>query len=301
MNFKTKRLFALFIIIIYTISLLPVVALASEDESSLFFDFEDEASVEDWLGAVRDQGAACEGDWGLQIANPYGDEATGIFGHILEYNSLVTLKEGCFYTFSTYVMNPFADNDFEPEASAYIGRNGSELFIDISSVGYSWNMVTASFMATEDMSVPLVITFEGGDIDIGFFMDSVTLSPETRTPEYTVLEGPDSVFIPESGFVDYRYNLVTYDSEDLPINVLINNPEFSVDNLPDGVEFLGSEGKLRVYSDAAADETFTLTHSGSTGFDIETASITITTTKNLLSDPSFEKGEENWTSDGSIN
>ena len=300
MKLFTKRLLALFIIIIYTILLLPVMPLASEGEDVLFSDFEDEASAVDWVGGVRDQGGACEGNWGLQVANPYGDESTGIFGHILEYNSLVTLQGGSFYTFSAYVMNPLADKDTAPEASAYIGRNGSELFIDISSMGYEWSMVTASFMATEDMDVPLVITFEGGDIDIGFFIDEVVISPETRTPEYTVLEGPDSVFVPEVGFNDYRYNLVTYDSDDLPINVLINNPEFSIDNLPDGVEFVESEGKLRVYSDAKANETFTLTHSGSTGIDVETASITITTTKNLLSDPAFEKGEENWISDGSI-
>ncbi len=300
MKLKFTRLFALFISIIYTLSSLPVFSLAEDTAPVIFFDFEEDNSASDWIGAVRDQGSAFEGDWGLQVSNPYGDQNTGIFGHILEYNRFITLEEGCFYTFSAYVMNPFADNDSSPVASAYVGRNGSELFIDISSVGDSWSMVTASFMATEDMDVPLIITFDGGDIDIGFFMDSLTISPETRTPEYTLLEGPENVFVPEIGFADYRYNLVTYDSEDLPINILINNPEFSIDSLPDGVEFFEDESKLRVYSHAKASASFTLTHSGSTGIDVETASITITTTKNLLSDPSFEKGEENWISDGSI-
>ncbi len=300
MKLKFTRLFALFISIIYLLAALPVFPLAEENGFLIFFDFESDNSAENWVGAVRDQSCAYEGDWGIQVSNPYGDKATGIFGHILEYDKFITLEEGCFYTFSAYVMNPLADNDSTPAASAYIGRNGSELFIDISSAGYNWSMVTASFMATEDMDVPLTVTFEGGDLDIGFFVDSVTVSPETRTPEYTLLEGPESVLVPEIGFIDYRYNLVTYDSEDLPINILINNPEFSINNLPEGVEFFEDESILRVYSDAEANKSFTLTHSGFTGIEVETASKTITTTKNLLSDPSFEKGEENWVSDNGI-
>lgn len=300
MKFKFTRLFALFISIIYFLASLPVFSFAEEDSFVLFSDFEEEGSEEEWLGSTRDEGCACDGSWGIRVSNPYGDESTGIFGHILEYNNFITLKEGSFYTFSAYVMNPVANDDYQPRASAYTSKNGSELYIDISSVGDSWNLVTASFMATEDMDVPLIITFEGGDIDVGFFMDSVKISPETRTPEYTVLEGPESVFVPESGFADYRYDLVTYDSEDLPINVLINNPQFKAENLPEGVEFSSKEGVLRVHSGTKANESFTLTHSGSTGFDIETASITITTTKNLLSDPSFEKDEGSWVSDGEM-
>lgn len=300
MKLYHTRLLALIVLIIYVLSALPALSFAKTSDSILYFDFEAEDSNALWLGSMRDSICACEGDWGIQISNPYGDDSTGIFGHILEYNSTISLKEGNFYTFSAFVMNPMANNDFEPTASAYIGRNGSELFIDISSVGYSWNLVTASFMATEDMDVPLVITFEGGDMDLGFFMDSVSIFLETRTPKYTVLEGPDSVFIPEEGFCDYRYNLVTYDSDRLPINVLINNPEFSTKNLPAGVEFFEEESMLRVHSDAKANESFTLTHSGSTGIAMETASITITTTKNLLSDSEFNKGEENWSSPGEI-
>lgn len=302
MKLKQTKLFALIISIIYTLTALPVIPLADEtgEEYVISFDFEDEASASHWVGALRDQGGACEGDWGLQISNPYGDSSTGIFGHILEYNGYLSLEEGCFYTFSAYVMNPLADNYSEPTASAYTGKNGTGLYIDIASATDSWSMVTASFMATESMDVPLVITLEGGDMDVGFFMDMITISPERRTPEYTVLEGPESVVVPEMGFTDYRYNLVTYDSEDLPINVLISNPRFSVENLPDGVEFFENESKLRVYAHAKANASFTLTHSGFTGFEIETASITVTTTKNLLADPSFDKNEENWFSDGQL-
>ncbi|MBQ8540778.1 MAG: S-layer homology domain-containing protein [Clostridia bacterium] len=298
MKFKYTRLYALLLLTIYIITVMPVFSFAEETASLFEFSFEEEGSANDWLGGIRDENCAFEGNWGLQVSNPFGDESTGIFGHILEYNNFVHLTEGEIYTFTAYVMNPLSDSEKESEASAYIGRNGAELFIDISSVGYSWGFVTASFMATEDMHVPLVITFDGGDEDIGFFIDSITLVPETRIPEYTVLEGPDSVFVPEQGFADYRYNLVTYDSDGLPINLLINNPDVSVENLPEGVEFVESEGKLRVYPEAKEGESFTITYSASTSFFAKDASITVTTTKNLLSDPSFEKGEENWVSDG---
>lgn len=300
MKLTGTRLFALLIFIIYLITLMPVFPLAEEEASIISFDFEAEDSILSWVGATRDSLGAYEGEWGIVISNPYGDESSGVFGHILEYNDFIHLEEGGFYTFSAYVMNPFSDVESEPQASAYIGRRDTELFIDISAVGFNWSLVTASFMATEDMDVPLVVTLEGGDADLGFFVDSLAIRPEPRVPDYTVLEGPDSVFIPESGYVDYRYSLVTYDSDDLPINVLINNPVVTTGNLPDGIEFNEADGTLRVYSTAPADKSFTLTYSDSTGADFFVASKTITATKNLLSDPGFENGEENWISQGDI-
>ena len=300
MKLKHIRLYSLLILIIHLFSLMPVFSFAAEGEVLFDFSFEEDNSADSWLGGIRDENCAYEGNWGLQVSNPYGDEAAGVLDHILEYNDFVHLTEGEIFTFTAYVMNPFAENETEPAASAYIGRNGTELFIDISSVGFNWGFVSASFMATEDMHVPLVITLEEGDGDIGFFMDNITIFHETRVPKRTELEGADNVFVPESGFTDYRYNLVTYDAEGLPINILINNPDVSVENLPEGVEFFEEESLLRVFPEAHEGESFTLTYSASVGSEVKKISKTISTTKNLLSDPTFSKGEENWVSEGNI-
>ena len=280
MTTKPLRFTSLIILIIYLISLVPTVALA---ENSLVSggDFETDAYEDLWVGAIRDNAAAYEGEWGSVVSNPYGDPALGDSGHILEYTDHIHLVEGRFYTFSAFVMDPLSDSEDTPKAQAYIGRNGSELFIDISSIGYEWGNVTASFMATETGTVPLVITLSGGDEDIGIFIDSISIRPETRTPEYTVLEGPDSVFIPEDGYAYYRYSLVTYDSDDMPINILITNPDITIDPPCDGVEFFSDEGILRISSECENAQSFTLTYASSF-IDEKTVSKEITTTRNML-------------------
>ncbi len=287
MKITQKSCFALFLTIIYIFSCVPVFSANEPSNAILTEGFESDASFELWQGATRDAGGAYEGEWGIHVANPYGDGTTGVFGHILEYGDYLTLEEGKFYTFSAFVVNPAADSESEGEASAYIGRQGSELFIDISSVGYEWSMVTASFMATETVNVPLVITLSGGDEDIGFFMDNITVAPETRVPEYTVLEGPDSVFIPETGVAHYRYNLVTYDKDDIPINILIHNPQFVLEPECEGVEFFPDEGILCVSSQAENNQSFTLTCT-STVLGIKEVSKQITTTKNILTNTADE-------------
>lgn len=299
MKYRFKRVLSLIILIIYSIALLPQITLAEDENLVMGGDFENEDNFL-WSGCVRDSEWAYTGDWGIQVSNPYGDDALGYFDHILEYNDTVWLQEGQFYTFSAYVMNPLAEDASEPVASAYIGRNGEVLFIDISSVGCEWSLVTASFMATENAQVPLIITLLGGDIDMGFFVDDISILPESRVPDYTVLEGPGSVFVPDNGFADYRYNIVTYDTDDEPINILLVNADITVGNLPNGVEFEESSGTLRVHSTAETEKSFTITYSFTLGDESKEATKTVTTTKNLLSDPYFEEGEENWVSDGNI-
>lgn len=299
MRHKFKKGLTLLILIIYSVSLLPLVTFADDENLIMGGDFEEE-NTDLWSGGVRDNAACFTGEWGMQVSNPYGDDALGYFDHILEYNHVIHLEEGCFYTFSAYVMNPLAENEGEPSASAYIGRGGEELFIDISSVGYEWSLVTASFMATETVDIPLFITLQGGDMDIGFFIDDITILPESRTPHYTVLEGPANVFIPEKGYAEYRYSIVTYDADDEPINILLANADVIVDAIPDGVDFDESSGTLRVSSSAAAEESFTITYTFTMGSETKEASKTVTTTKNLLSDPHFDEGEENWVSDGEM-
>ncbi len=298
MKFNIKRALSLFLTIIYITAFFPSVSFAEGDLLSC--DFEDESSLDLWLGAVRDTAFAFDGDWGINVVNPYGDEAAGIYGHILEHRDYLHLEEGKCYTFSMAVMNPLTDSNAIPTASAYIGRNGTELFIDISSIGFEWNVVTASFIATETVDVPLVITFEDVTLDVGVFVDNITISPESRVPEYTVLEGPESVFVPESGYADYRYSIVTYGDDSLPINILISDPAIAADHLPDGVEFYPPSGKLRVHSTAEKDISFTLSCVAFVGDDLFAAQKTVTTTKNALTADSLTAGEQYWDSPDGI-
>lgn len=298
MTMKTKhtRVLSLFMIILYVLSLMPSFAFAADEELIEHGDFEDAESTALWTGGTRDENAAYEGEAGMQVSNPYGDEKFGNHGHILEYNASVHLEEGAFYTFYAYVANPLG-GDTTPEATAYIGRGGDELYIDISSVGYEWSLVSASFMATENSDPSLIISFEGGDSDVGFFIDSVSIVPEDRTPEHASLSGPENVFIPENGYADYRYSLTIYDDENIPINILANDLSITVDNLPKGIDFDDTTGLLRVYPEAEPDACFTLTASVSVGKLSQKVSIDVTTTKNLLTDPGFDNDTGLWSSD----
>lgn len=298
MNFKYKRRFAAILTFIYILSLTPHIASADDDLLSFTFENEDEISY--WTGAVLDEECAYEGTNGINVSNPYGDPNTGVFGHILGYNRLVHLEEGRFYTFSAYVSDPFADDVSEPSASAYMVRDSQAICIEISGIGFNWGFVTASFMACETVDAEFSVTLNGGDIDIGFFMDNIFISPEERKPSYSMLEGQNHVFIPDTGYAEYRYNIVTYDEDNLPINILAGDLMIDASDIPDGVEFDPSSGLLRVYSSAEPESSFTITCSSIVGVELKSSSKTITVTKNLLSDPGFEQGEENWISDSSI-
>ncbi len=297
MIYKNK-LISITLFIIYVLSLLPVVSLAEESEAILFENFETENDL--WTGGTFDEGCAYEGKYGMQISNPFGEEDTAVFGHILEYNDTITLKEGVVYTFSAYVLNPLASDTREGAASAYLGRNGEALFIDIDSVGDSFTFVTASFMATEDAECKPIISLSGGDIDMGFFIDDISITTETRVPEYTVIEGPKSMYIPDRGFTDYRYSIVTYDTDDNPVNILLEDYNFAMTNVPEGVEFDGASGMVRVHSTANPDTTVTISVTSSEALPVKNPEFTALLTKNLLADASFEEGMEKWVSEDEI-
>lgn len=293
-----KKGLSFLLVLSFLLSLCPLPSFASDNNLVSYGDFEDEYSENVWTGGTRDAVASYEGNWGMQVINPFGDIHSS-YGHILEYSERIHLKEGNFYTFYAYVSNPMG-GDSTPTAQAYMGRNGDELYIDIASIGSDYALVSASFMTTEDTDPTLIITFDGGDSDVGFSIDSVSIVPETRTPSYTRISGPSSVFIPENGHSDYVFTLTTYDSDDLPINILASSLSVTTENLPDGVLFDTSTGRLRVLPTAPADCEFTITASALVGNKTETDSITVVTTKNLLSDPSFDNPSNLWQSDDSL-
>lgn len=302
MKFKSNRSFALFLSFIYMLSLLPLNVLAespNDAESSLIScgDFESEGCLDLWSGGVRDNSAAYMGDWGIVVQNPYGDVNTSYFGHILEYNDYIHLEEGKFYTFSACIASPLSDNLSAPTASAYLGKGGDELYIDISSAGFDWGCVTASFMATEDTYCKLFISCEGGDMDLGFFADCITITEETKIPSYASIDGPDSVFIPENGALSYRYSIVAYSSDNTKVNILMDSADFKIDNLPEGVDFDCETGTLVVYSTAPNNVEMVISCKASAGIELGSSSVTVITTKNLLSDPDFENDMEMWASD----
>ncbi len=298
-NYSEKFTTAL-VLLIYIISLIPAVSIAADDNLLYGGDFESDDSASFFSGGIVDHSAAFEGEYGMQVINPYGQVSSSVSGHILEYTSPISLKEGRFYTFEAYVVNPLSDNLSSPEASAYLAKNNSNLYIDISNVGFDWAYVSASFMATEDTVCNPIITLSGGDEDFGFFIDSISIKPENRTPKYAVLNGPDSVFIPQNGFSSYRYNIVAYDMLNEPINILIDDLDITIDSLPEGVTFDSDTGMLYVHSTAEVNKTFSLTCNASAGVPLQSFVKTITTTKNILQSSSFDENEGYWVADGDM-
>lgn len=295
-----KKSFSLFIFAIYIISLFPVTSLALLGDEILSCDFESENSADLWTGGIRDSVSAFDGEWGLQVINPFGDPNISSYGHILEYNDKIKLEEGQIYTFSAYVSNPLGKTEVSPSARAYTGRGGNELYIDIENIGEDFSLVSVSFMATEKCEPTLIISLYGGDDSAGFSIDNISIVPETRTPSHTVISGAESVFIPENGYADYVYTLTTYDFEDVPINILASSLSITIDNLPDGIIFDEATSRLRVFPEAPPECEFTITASAVIGNTSETASLTVHTTKNLLSDPSFDNPSSLWQSEDSL-
>ncbi len=303
MTLRFNRITALFLTIIYLLSLAPVITFGQEDFSDslvMFVDFEQEESESVWLGGARDSVAAYEGNCGYAVSNPYGDINTNYFGHSLYYDNYINLEEGKFYTFSAYIMNPFANDLYSPSASAYMSKSSEELYIDITDVGFEWSLVTASFMATEDTECKLIISCDGGEEDIGFFIDEVTIKEESKTPLYTVIDGPDTVFVPENGNAFYRYNIVAYNKDDTKVNILIDSFDFKVDYLPEGMEFDYNTGALFVSPEAPMDAQIVISCDATAGIPLKSSTKTVTTTKNLLSDPHFDSGIDMWVSDFSM-
>ena len=237
MFISAKKAFALIFTSIYLLSFIPVLAEDVFASPPFLEDFESSDSADNWAGGVRDSVAAYEGSDGLAVCNPFGDFESDLFGHIAEYYDYISFEEGKFYTFSAWVMNPMADDIAEPSAQAYIGDNVENLYIDISSVGSDWSYVTASFTVSEDMLCRPLISVYGGEIDIGFFIDSISITEETRLPEYALIDGPESVFIPDFGARTYRYSIAAYDADGEKVNVLMDSYSFSITDLPDGIEF----------------------------------------------------------------
>lgn len=302
MNFKFNRLISLFLIIVFLLSFMPAAAFAQENSSKdliLSEDFELENS-DLWLGGVRDNIAAFEGDWGFAVSNSYGDKNSNYFGHNLHYEDYIHLEKGKFYTFSAQIMNPFSEENHEPEASAYISDSSEELYIDITSATFEWSLVSASFMATEDTSYKLIISCDGGEEDLGFFIDNLTITEESKAPLYTVLDGPDTVFVPENGTSLYRYNIVAYNKDDTKVNILMDSFNFSVGPLPKGIEFDTDTGIMMVSNSAPYDYEIVISCNATAGIPLQSSEKVVTTTKNLLADPSFEEGMEMWVSDYDI-
>lgn len=303
MKFGFYKSAALVLTIIYMLSLFSFPAMGEEESLSnliSYEDFESEESRDGWVGGSVDAVAAYDGNYGYAVSNPFGDINTSFFGHVMEYTDYIHLEEGKFYTFSAYLMNPFSDDLSNPEGEAYLSSDGEDLYLEISSVGYDWCYVTASFMATESTDCRLFISSIGGDMDLGFFIDNISITEEVQIPKYTSIDGPSTVFIPDSGAKVYRYRIVVYSGDGTKINILTDSSEFTIDPLPEGVDFDSRSGTLVVHSDAPNDIEMVITASARAGITLESSSVRVIATKNLLSDASFENGEELWTSDDEI-
>ena len=297
---KSKSVLAFFLSFLIFFSHVTVFAKDDDGEILLHGSFEDEEAVlKYWSGGVVDSAAAYEGRRGLQVSNPYGVTGFNKTTHVLDYIPEFTLEAGKFYTFSAYVLNPMAEYSGEVKAIASLNR-GHNLSIEISGIGDEWSFVSVSFTAAVTGDYSLTVLLNGGDEYIGFFVDSFSLVRSDNYPMYTAFEGPETVFVPEEGYADYRYSLVTYDRDGLPINVLISDLDIETVDIPDGVEFDEEIGVLRVYAEAPANASFSLICRASAGYPLKESTLYITTTKNLLKDPSFEGDGEYWYSDSEM-
>ncbi len=296
-----KRYFLCLLVLSVFVFSLPFKALALDEESLLLCgDFEnEEKAAELYLGGVTDPAAAYEGKTGMQVSNPYGGTGFNSTAHVLEYNSEFTLEAGEFYTFTAAVCNPMSELSGECVSKAYL-TSRNILSVEVSEISAEWSIASVTFMAMETGEYTFALTLYGGDEYVGFFVDSMSLVKTERQLDYAVFEGPDSVFVPDTGYLEYRYATVIYDVDGLPVNTLIRSLDISSDSLPDGIEIDYDSGIMRVYSNAPSNAEFSIVCAADVGIPLHNGVKNISTTKNLISSPHFDDGEELWTSDGEL-
>ena len=191
-------------------------------------------------------------------------EADGGYLNFYDYDAPVTLTGGNLYEFSMYIK---ADNNVYavPQMSVDYISIDKRINFNITSIGYTWQKVSGTFMAGETREFGISFATFTADVDTAVYVDGITLRKVQGNPVSMQIEGSRSLFIPDTGVMEYKYSPVAIDDGGKAVTVVTGILEVSGE-LPDGVSFSSDTNTLTVSSYAEAGKSFALRATPIQGF-----------------------------------
>lgn len=213
-------------------------------------------------------------------------EADGGYLNFYDYSEPITLREGCLYEFSMYIK---ADNilDAVPQMSVDYINIDKRIIFNITSIGYGWQAVSGTFMAGETREYGISFATFTADSDTAVYVDEISLRKIEGNPTKMQIEGPRSVFVPDTGVMEYSYKPVATDDGGKTLTIITGNLEV-LGELPEGVSFSSDTNILTVSSYAETDKSFALRATPPQGFSgIKSYSATLKTGKSYIENGDF--------------
>ena len=191
-------------------------------------------------------------------------EVDGGYLNFYDYAEPVLLNEGDLYEFSMYIK---AGNNVtaEPKMSVDYINIDKRIIFNITSIGYGWQAVEGTFMAGETREYGISFATFTADSDTAVYVDEIVLRKVEGKPVSMQIEGPRSVFVPDTGVMEYKYSPVAIDDNGKAVTIVTGNLEASGE-LPDGVSFSPDTNTLNVSSYAETEKEFTLKATPPQGF-----------------------------------
>jgi len=266
---------------------------AFADEALYSLDFDCDASQ--WSGGVCDEGAAYEGDEGIYINNPFGEVKNSKVTHVLEYNEKIMFEAGSIYTVSGYILNPVSDYPPSIRTRASLEKGARNVIINISGAGGDWAPFSTTFYASETGEYNLSLHFSDGDVDFGFFADSIILEKTECVLSSLSISGESKLLIPASGSIRAKFTPLLNTTDGKIVHLLMTQSVYSDITACDGVEYNSEDMILTVFPEASDGNVIRLSCSLLNTTVVSPASIEIALTSNLFSENAFS--DNLWSSD----
>jgi len=290
-----KKLAFTFILILLCI--LPHSSFASEGFS---YSFEVEKDATAWFGGVVDESNYFDNGYSLYVNNPFGEVRNNHVLHVLDYIPQINLDGGKVYTLSGYVINPMSDFAPTLSASASRGNGSNTVLVSVNGIGDEWGFFSTTFFAGESGLYNLSLQFNGGDLDVGFFVDELKLEETPCVLSSLNLSGPSEILIPATGTIKTYYRPYLLTSEGMVVDILTNsNLHFSVSEVP-GISFNSSDHSLTITSEASVNSVLSIGCTLRNYKELTPVHFPITLTSDMIDDGDFSDDVILWESSAKI-
>lgn len=285
------------LLILLAVVMLLALPVCAEESSVVFFDdFESDSGV--WYGGEADESAAADGELGLFVYNPYGEEIDGRITHLLSYMDTVPLTAGEIYRISFDIIDPMNDERSEMTSGTRFGTGVDNIVFEFAGIPGDWTEASAFFMVPRDADYSFSLELREGDAFIGFMLDNIVIEKIGLNPESLTIIGSDELTIPASGDNIYAYRAAAYTSSGEVINLLADISTMSAEDLPAGVFFDNNDNTVIVSEGCPDGAAFTLVCTPPEYLDLEPTWLEVRLTKNVLQNYDFSQEDRHWIVDG---
>ena len=277
-----KKLAFAFILIL--LCLLPSSTFASEQFS---YSFDTAKDAEVWYGGVFDESNFFDNGYSLYVNNPFGEVRNNRVMHVIDYVPKMELEGGKVYTLSGYIINPMSNFPPSLYANASRGNGSNTVLVSIGGIGDEWGLFSTTFFVEDSGLYNLSLQLNGGDIDVGFFVDELKLEETPCVLSSLNLSGPGEILIPATGTVKNYYRPYLLTSEGKVVDILTNgNLYFSIPEIP-GISFDSNDHTLSVSSDVSVNSNLFINCTLKNYKQLTPVHFPITLTDNMIDDGVF--------------